>query len=93
MSNDFSTIFNKNSKKYVTLDKADIETPYRIESCGVTSPRARLRFAELGIVAGATVTVTKIAPLGDPIEIMILGYCLCIRASEAKQITVTRTSE
>lgn len=46
------------------------------------------RLMELGVIEGETVTFLKKAPLGDPLEIRILGYNLCIRRSEAKFIHV-----
>lgn len=41
------------------------------------------RLLELGLFPGTEFKVTKIAPLGDPIEIDLRGYKLCIRRSEA----------
>lgn len=40
------------------------------------------RLLELGLCPGTEFTVTKIAPLGDPIEIDLRGYKLCVRRSE-----------
>ncbi len=41
------------------------------------------RLFELGLFPGTEFKVVKIAPLGDPIEIDLHGYKLCIRRSEA----------
>jgi len=41
------------------------------------------RLFELGLFPGTEFQVVKIAPLGDPIEINLHGYKLCIRRSEA----------
>lgn len=40
------------------------------------------RLLEMGLLPGTEFTVTKIAPLGDPIEIDMRGYKLCIRKTE-----------
>lgn len=46
------------------------------------------RLVELGLIVGETVTLVKKAPLGDPIEIRIMNYNLCIRKSEAAFIEI-----
>ncbi len=43
---------------------------------------------DMGITKGVTVTVRKVAPLGDPIEITVRGYELSLRKSEAEHILV-----
>ncbi len=48
----------------------------------------RRRLLDMGITKGAEVMVKKIAPLGDPIDIYIRGYELCIRKNDAKNIDV-----
>lgn len=40
------------------------------------------RLAEMGLTEGAEFTVIKIAPFGDPIEIDLRGYRLCLRRKE-----------
>ena len=40
---------------------------------------------DMGVTKGVTVTVRKVAPLGDPIEIEIRGYNLSIRKDDAKK--------
>ena len=46
----------------------------------------RRRFLEMGITPRTTVTVKKIAPLGDPIELMLRGYVLTLRLDDAEKI-------
>ncbi len=48
----------------------------------------RLRLLDMGIIPKTEVTLHKIAPMGDPIEIVIRGYFLTIRKDDAKQISV-----
>ena len=43
---------------------------------------------DMGITKGATLFVKKVAPLGDPIEITVLGYELSLRKSDADMIIV-----
>lgn len=49
----------------------------------------RHRLLELGLTPNINVSIVKLAPLGDPIEIMIRGYMLTIRKNEAKLIEVS----
>ena len=44
------------------------------------------RLADLGFVPGTPVAVVRRAPLGDPIEVEIRGYHLCLRAEEAATV-------
>jgi ferrous iron transport protein A len=51
-------------------------------------PRFRLRLAEMGFTQGAPVRVVRSAPLGDPLEVEVRGYRLCLRLAEAAGILV-----
>ncbi len=44
------------------------------------------RMMDMGLTKGTAVTVRKVAPLGDPIELTVRGYELSIRRSEAETI-------
>ena len=46
------------------------------------------RLAELGFVPGEQVSVLRKAPLGDPLELLIRGYRLSLRRSEAKRVAL-----
>ncbi|HRI87953.1 MAG TPA: ferrous iron transport protein A [Candidatus Hydrogenedentes bacterium] len=41
------------------------------------------RLQEMGIIEGASLEVIRMAPLGDPMEILVQGYHLSLRKSEA----------
>lgn len=43
---------------------------------------------DMGITKGVEVTVQKVAPLGDPIEVTVRGYELSLRKSEAECVLV-----
>lgn len=43
---------------------------------------------DMGIHRGTEITVRKVAPLGDPIEVTVRGYELSLRKSEAENIEV-----
>lgn len=46
------------------------------------------RIMDMGLTKGTAVSVRKVAPLGDPIEITVRGYELSIRKSEAENVLV-----
>lgn len=46
------------------------------------------RIMDMGITKGAEVTVRKVAPLGDPIEVTVRGYELSLRKADAELIDV-----
>ena len=55
----------------------------------VTCPRPiAVRLYEMGLVPGTEVTVTRVAPLGDPLELEVRGYTLSIRRQEARGVRV-----
>ena len=47
------------------------------------------RIMDMGLTKGTRVKVSKVAPLGDPLELSIRGYELSIRKYEAESIEVT----
>lgn len=48
----------------------------------------RLRFLDMGLIPGTHVTLRKVAPMGDPIQIQVRGYELTIRREDAAKITL-----
>ena len=64
--------------------------------CGQTVTVQRLhgegavkrRIMDMGITKGTAITVRKVAPLGDPVEVTVRGYELSIRKHDAAQVEV-----
>lgn len=61
--------------------------------CGIVlriggAKELRRRLLAMGLVTGASVTLTAVAPLGDPLELTVQGYRLSLRKEEARQIIV-----
>ena len=77
-----------------------VESPLRLSELPVGSRATivrveangpiRRRLLEMGFVRGETLTVEKLAPLGDPMELVIKGYHLSLRREEGQCIVVTR---
>lgn len=54
---------------------------------GAVGPLKR-RLMDMGIVPGTDVTVEKVAPMGDPVEVCLKSYHLSLRKGEADKIEV-----
>ena len=48
----------------------------------------RQHLLDMGVIPGAAVTLVKLAPLGDPVEVNVRGYELSIRKADAEMIEV-----
>ena len=46
------------------------------------------RIMDMGITKGVEVYIRKVAPLGDPIEVMVRGYELSLRKADAEMIEI-----
>ena len=71
----------------MTLQEAKIGRRMRIVRLNGDGP-VRRRIMDMGLTKGAEVTVRKVAPLGDPLELTVRGYELSIRKDEAAKIEV-----
>lgn len=75
----------------MTLDKLGVGKKAVISAVGGEGA-LRCRLLDMGLIPGTTVTVVKIAPLGDPIELSLRGYALSIRKDDASKITLEADS-
>ena len=48
------------------------------------------RILDMGVVPGTEVEVVRVAPLGDPVDLLIRGYHLSLRKEEAREIFVEK---
>ena len=52
----------------------------------------RQHFLDMGVIPGTEVSVIKLAPLGDPMELQIHGYELTLRLADAEKIGIVPVS-
>lgn len=71
----------------MTLKELEIGESATIKTVG-GSGALRQHFLDMGMIPGAEVTVVKLAPMGDPMELQIHGYELTLRLAEADQIEI-----
>ncbi len=70
-----------------TLKEVKVGKTVRVIKLGGEGALKR-RIMDMGITKGVEITVRKVAPLGDPIELTVRGYELSIRKSDAALIEV-----
>ena len=75
-----------------TLAQLPIGVRARVISVGGSGSVAR-RLMEMGVVPGAPVSVVRVAPLGDPLQIRVRGYHLALRRTEAQTILVSTVTD
>ena len=52
------------------------------------SPLYRQRLISMGLLPGTEFVITRIAPLGDPVEIAVRGFSLSLRKNEANLLQI-----
>lgn len=71
----------------MTLDQLPVGKTAVITAVGGEGA-LRCRLLDMGLIPGTTVTVRKVAPMGDPMELRLRGYELTLRAADAKNIEI-----
>ena len=72
----------------MTIRDLKVGQSARIEKVGGEGS-LRQHFLDMGVIPGAVVTLVKLAPMGDPMELRLHGYELTLRLADAEQIQVT----
>lgn len=50
----------------------------------------RRKLLSMGLTPGAEISVTRVAPMGDPVEIRVRGFSLSVRRDEAGALSVEK---
>ncbi len=74
-------------ENWMTLDSLKVGTSAVITAVGGDGA-LRCRLLDMGLIPHTRVTLQKVAPMGDPIEIRVRGYELTLRVEEAQKIEV-----
>lgn len=64
----------------------------RVVGFGPGSKAYRKKLLSMGLTPGVEFSVTRFAPMGDPVEIKIRGFSLSLRRHEAEVLLVERDS-
>lgn len=80
----------KHHVKGQTMSLATLPKGYVAKVLHIATPDSKLkrRLMDMGITEGVQVQVKKIAPMGDPIDILLRGYELCLRKADLSFIEV-----
>ena len=68
----------------MTLDKLSVGKSAMIRTVGGEGA-LRQHFLDMGMIPGAEVTVVKLAPMGDPMELQVHGYELTLRLEDRSE--------
>lgn len=79
---------SKNIKKIEKLSNLKVGEKGKIVAINITNKIVKRHLLDMGLVRGTFVEVKKIAPMGDPIDLSLRSYELCIRKSDLNQIDV-----
>lgn len=71
----------------MTLDMLKVGESGIIKSVGGEGD-LRLRLLDMGLIPKTRITLIKVAPMGDPMELYVRGYELTLRAEDARKIEV-----
>ena len=72
---------------------SDIQTGHVVQIVSIAGQSSfRRRLMELGLVPGTRVELLRVAPLGDPVELLVRGASLSIRKAEAGVIEVVQAA-
>ena len=71
----------------MTLDELQVGKDAVIQSVGGEGALRR-HFLDMGLIPGTEVTLMKVAPMGDPVELRIRGYELTLRKADAARIEI-----
>ncbi len=78
---------SKKLKELKNLSQLEIGQSAVIDS--FTDKIMALKLLEMGCTPGEVVKLDRIAPMGDPIAILVSGYLLSLRKSEASTVLVS----
>lgn len=70
------------------LDELKIGQKAKVLKLDVENKEIRRHLLDMGITRGVEVKIKKIAPMGDPIDIELRDYQLCIRKADLNKIEV-----
>ena len=74
---------------HMTLDKLEVGMDAIIKSVDCDEVSLRKHILDMGLTPGTEVTLVKVAPMGDPLELRVRGYELTLRKDDAARIELT----
>ena len=72
----------------MNLSELKIGEKARVLKLNIENKQIKRHLLDMGITRGAIVKSKKIAPMGDPIDLELRDYELCIRKADLTQVEV-----
>ncbi len=78
----------KNKSKTCKLSELKVGQSAKVIKINIENRQIKRHLLDMGITRGVQIKIKKIAPMGDPIDIELRDYELCIRKADLEQIEV-----
>ena len=75
-------------EKVITADKLEIGQSAKVIELDVSNKEIRRHLLDMGITRGVDIYIKKKAPMGDPVDISLRDYELCVSKKELSNIKV-----
>jgi Fe2+ transport system protein FeoA len=73
---------------FMQVSQLKVGDEARVVGVGPGNGAYRQRLIAMGLIPGTPFKVVRMAPLGDPIEILVRGYALSLRKTEANILQI-----
>lgn len=77
-------------RRAITLRDLAVGEHARVVGFVTSGGAYRRKLLSLGLTPGAEFAVTRVAPMGDPVEIRLRGFALSLRKDEAAILSVEK---
>ena len=73
-----------------TLGELQVGDSAKVTGYSEAGGSYRRKLLSMGLTPGIEIGITRVAPMGDPVEIRVRGFALTLRKGEADALTVER---
>ncbi|MBF0097881.1 MAG: ferrous iron transport protein A [Magnetococcales bacterium] len=74
----------------MTIGDLEVGAVARVIGFSKGSSQYRSRLLAMGVTMGESVQIRRVAPMGDPVELLLKGFALVLRKDEAATVLVER---
>ena len=78
----------KRTGEKCNLSELEVEQKARVLKLNEENRAIRRHLLDMGITRGVEITIKKVAPMGDPVDIQLRDYELCLRKEDLSKIEV-----
>jgi ferrous iron transport protein A len=72
------------------LNELQVGDRARVAGYAESGGTYRRKLLSMGLTPGAEISVVRVAPMGDPVEIRVRGFALSVRKDEAAAVSVEK---